>query len=45
MLNKIKNLFASKEILNGNFGIERETLRVDGKGYLAKKWSSRRVRG
>lgn len=36
MLNKIKNLFASKEILNGNFGIERETLRVDGNGYLAK---------
>lgn len=36
MLNKIKNLFASKEILNGNFGIERETLRVDENGYLAK---------
>ena len=36
MLNKIKKLFSSKEILNGNFGIERETLRVDENGYLAK---------
>ena len=36
MLNKIKKLFSSKEILNGNFGIERETLRVDESGYLAK---------
>ena len=36
MLNKIKNLFSSKEILSGNFGIERETLRLDQNGYLAK---------
>ena len=36
MLNKIKKLFSSKEILNGNFGIERETLRVDENGYLVK---------
>ena len=36
MLNKIKNIFTNKEILNGNFGIERETLRLDKEGYLAK---------
>ncbi|WP_195466963.1 bifunctional glutamate--cysteine ligase GshA/glutathione synthetase GshB [Clostridium sp. D43t1_170807_H7] len=36
MLNKIKKLFSSKEILSGNFGIERETLRLDQNGYLAK---------
>ncbi|WP_195988577.1 bifunctional glutamate--cysteine ligase GshA/glutathione synthetase GshB [Clostridium sp. D53t1_180928_C8] len=36
MLNKIKNIFTNKEILSGNFGIERETLRVDKNGYLAK---------
>ncbi len=36
MLNKIKKLFSSKEILSGNFGIERETLRLDENGYLAK---------
>lgn len=36
MLNKVKKLFSSKEILNGNFGIERETLRIDENGYLAK---------
>ena len=36
MLNKIKKLFSSKEILSGNFGIERETLRIDENGYLAK---------
>ncbi len=36
MLNKIKKLFSSKEILSGNFGIERETLRVDENGYLVK---------
>lgn len=36
MLNKIKNIFTNKEILNGNFGIERETLRLDKNGYLAK---------
>lgn len=35
MLNKIKKIFSSKEILSGNFGIERETLRVDENGYLA----------
>lgn len=36
MLNKIKDIFSNKEILSGNFGIERETLRVDKEGYLAK---------
>lgn len=36
MLNKIKKLFTSSEILSGNFGIERETLRLDENGYLAK---------
>ena len=36
MLNKIKNIFSNKEILSGNFGIERETLRVDTDGNLAK---------
>ena len=36
MLNKIKKLFQGKEILSGNFGIERETLRVDENGDLAK---------
>ena len=36
MLNKIKKLFSSKEILSGNFGIERETLRLDENGYLPK---------
>lgn len=36
MLNKIKKLFSSSEILSGNFGIERETLRLDENGYLAK---------
>lgn len=36
MLNKIKKLFSSKEILSGNFGIEREALRLDKNGYLAK---------
>ncbi|MDU2490705.1 MAG: bifunctional glutamate--cysteine ligase GshA/glutathione synthetase GshB [Clostridium celatum] len=35
MLNKIKKLLSSKEILNGNFGIERETLRIDKNGYLS----------
>ena len=35
MLDKIKKIFINKEILSGNFGIERETLRVDENGYLA----------
>ncbi len=35
MLNKIKDLFTAKELLRGNFGIERETLRVDANGYLS----------
>ena len=35
MLEKIKNLFISNEILKGNYGIERETLRVDNDGKLA----------
>ena len=40
MLNKIKKLFSSKEILNGNFGIERETLRVDENGYFCLLYTS-----
>ena len=35
MLKKIKNLFIVKEILKGNYGIEREALRVDKDGKLA----------
>ena len=35
MLDKIKKVFSNKEILSGNFGIERETLRLDENGYLA----------
>lgn len=34
MLDKIKEIFINKEILSGNFGIERETLRVDNNGCL-----------
>ena len=29
MLDKIKELFTGNEIISGNFGIEREALRVD----------------
>lgn len=35
MLNKVKNLFSNKEILSGNFGIERETLRLKEDGWLS----------
>lgn len=37
MLNSIKNLFTPKELLEGNFGIEREGLRVDSTGNLSLK--------
>ena len=37
MLNIFKNLFTREELLNGNFGIEREALRVDKNGELSKK--------
>lgn len=37
MLNNIKNLFTKQELLNGNFGIEREGLRVDKNGVLSEK--------
>ena len=36
MLNKIKDLFTGTEIISGNFGIERETLRLDAEGFLAE---------
>lgn len=35
MLDKIKELFTGNEIISGNFGIEREALRVDESGNLA----------
>ena len=35
MLNKLKELFTSDELLKGNYGIEREGLRVNGKGELS----------
>lgn len=35
MLEKIKGLFNKNEILSGNYGIEREGLRVDSEGRLA----------
>ena len=35
MKNKIKNIFTAKELLSGNFGIERESLRVDNEGKLS----------
>ena len=34
MLDKIKELFTGNEIISGNFGIEREALRVDESGNL-----------
>ena len=37
MLNILKNKFTSKEILLGNYGIEREGLRVDKEGKLSLK--------
>lgn len=37
MLNVLKNLFSKEEILSGNFGIEREGLRVDKNGILSSE--------
>lgn len=37
MLKTIKNLFTKQELLKGNFGVEREGLRVDFKGKLSQK--------
>lgn len=37
MLNKLKELFTPYELLKGNFGIEREGLRVNDKGELSEK--------
>ncbi|KMT23035.1 bifunctional glutamate--cysteine ligase GshA/glutathione synthetase GshB [Clostridium cylindrosporum] len=37
MLNIYKNLFNKNELLNGNFGLEREALRVDSNGYISFK--------
>ena len=41
MLNKIKDLFTGNEIVSGNFGIERETLRLDAEGYSSRNRSFR----
>ncbi|MGL4107761.1 bifunctional glutamate--cysteine ligase GshA/glutathione synthetase GshB [Clostridium sp. LP20] len=35
MLNKIKDMFTPRELLRGNYGIEREGLRTDGEGNLS----------
>lgn len=37
MLSNIKNIFTARELLKGNFGIEREGLRVDNDGRLSEK--------
>lgn len=37
MLDKLKELFTPHELLKGNFGIEREGLRVNDKGELSEK--------
>ncbi len=37
MLNKLKELFTSDELLKGNYGIEREGLRVNDIGELSEK--------
>ena len=37
MLNKLKELFTPYELLKGNYGIEREGLRVNDKGELSLK--------
>ena len=37
MLNKLKELFTADELLKGNYGIEREGLRVNNKGKLSLK--------
>jgi glutamate--cysteine ligase len=36
MLNRLKELFLPYELLNGNYGIERESLRVNNKGELSQ---------
>lgn len=36
MLNKLKRIFTPSELLKGNYGIERETLRIDSRGELSK---------
>lgn len=35
MLERLKDLFTTNELLNGNFGIERESLRINNKGELS----------
>lgn len=37
MIETLKELFQSDELLKGNYGIEREALRVDNSGKLSKK--------
>ena len=37
MLNKIKDMFTPRELLRGNYGIEREGLRTDDEGKLSFK--------
>ena len=37
MLKIMKSLFTEQELLRGNFGIEREGLRIDVEGKLSKK--------
>ena len=37
MIETLKKLFQSDELLKGNYGIEREALRVDNSGKLSKK--------
>lgn len=37
MLNELKELFTPFELLKGNYGIERESLRVNNKGELSVK--------
>ena len=37
MLKKLKEIFDSKELLKGNYGVEREGLRVNEKGELSLK--------
>jgi len=36
MLDKLKELFSPQELIKGNFGIERESLRVNDKGELSQ---------
>ncbi|OOM76455.1 glutathione biosynthesis bifunctional protein GshAB [Clostridium puniceum] len=36
MLNKFKEIFTPQELLKGNYGIERESLRVNDKGELSE---------